>query len=228
MNRILLIEDDKDIAQLERDYLEINGFEVVHVNNGIDGLKEGNKGIYDLIIVDVMLPGVNGYEICEAIREKHEVPILFVSAKSDEIDKLKGLRLGADDYITKPFSPSELIARVKNNIQRYERLRGKNDLNKVLEVNNIVIDHESRRVIINNNEVAFTTKEFDLLYFLIKNPDIVHSKEHLIDRVWQDAYTDIATVAVHIQKIRKKIEKHPNTPKMIETIWGVGYRFNRL
>lgn len=228
MNKILVIEDDKDIAQLERDYLEINGFEVVHVNNGIDGLKEGIKGIYDLIIVDVMLPGVNGYEICEAIREKHEVPILFVSAKGDEIDKLKGLRLGADDYITKPFSPSELIARVKNNIQRYERLRGKNEQNKVIELNNIVIDHESRRVIINNSEVAFTTKEFDLLYFLIKNPDIVHSKEHLIDRVWDDAYTDIATVAVHIQKIRKKIEKQPNAPKMIETIWGVGYRFNRL
>lgn len=228
MSKILIIEDDKDIAQLERDYLELNGFKVTHVNNGIDGLNEANKGIYDLIIIDVMLPGLTGYEICEAIREKQEVPILFVSAKSDEIDKLKGLGLGADDYITKPFSPSELIARVKNNIQRYERLRGKKDINKIVELNNILVDHDSRRVIVHNNEVAFTTKEFDLLYFLMTNPDIVHSKELLIDRVWEDEFTDIATVAVHIQKIRKKIEKHPNEPKMIETIWGVGYRFNRL
>jgi DNA-binding response OmpR family regulator len=228
MTKVLIIEDDRDIAQLERDYLELNNFQVTHISNGLDGLREAQKNSYDLIIIDVMLPGVTGYEICESIREKQEVPILFVSAKSDEIDKLKGLGLGADDYITKPFSPTELIARVKNNIQRYQRLRGKRDRKKAIELNNIVVDHDSRRVTVNNNEVVFTTTEFDLLYFLISNPDIVHAKTTLLDRVWQDEYTDIATVAVHIQKIRKKIEKHPNEPKIIETVWGAGYRFNRL
>lgn len=228
MDKILVIEDDFDIAQLEKDYLEINGFEVTTIDNGIDGLKEAMKGEHDLVIIDVMLPGVTGFEICKAIREKFEIPIIFVSAKVEEIDKVRGLGLGADDYITKPFSPSELIARVKNNLQRYQRLMGKTKKEGPVELNNISVDHNSRKVKVNNKEVIFTTKEFDLLYFLISNPDIVHSKEHLLSTIWEDEYTDIATVAVHIQKIRKKIEKKPNDPKIIETIWGAGYRFNKL
>ncbi|WP_432666299.1 response regulator transcription factor [Wukongibacter baidiensis] len=228
MARILIIEDDKNIAELERDYLEIDGFDVEIIQNGTEGLRAALGGSFDLIIVDLMIPGVDGFEICKTIRESMEIPLIIVSAKDADIDKIRGLRLGADDYLTKPFSPSELVARVKNHLNRYKRLLGKTSNKSNIEVNGIVINKQGRQVSVNGKDTVFTTKEFDLLTFLASNPNIVFSKETLFDRIWgEDEFGDVATVAVHIQKVRKKIEKNPSEPKIIETIWGSGYRFNR-
>ena len=229
MAKILIIEDDKNIAGLEKDYLEMNGYETKIVADGLEGVKEARTKVYDLIIIDVMLPTINGFDICAMIRDELSIPMIIVSARNDDIDKIKGLGLGADDYITKPFSPSELIARVKNQLARYERFLKTNEDGVTLEYHNIVLNKESRKVIIGGKEVAFTATEFDMLQFFMKNPDIVHSKTILFDRIWgEDEYGDIATVAVYIQKIRKKIEKNPSSPKIIETVWGAGYRFNKF
>lgn len=228
MSKILIIEDDMNIAELERDYLEIDGFDAKIVRNGTEGLKAGLSGSFDLIIVDLMLPEIDGFEICKTIRESMEIPLIIVSAKYEDIDKIRGLGLGADDYMTKPFSPSELVARVKNHLNRYKRLLGKQKNDSTIEINGIVINKQSRQVYINDKETLFTTKEFDLLVFLASNPNIVFSKDILFDRIWgEDEFGDIATVAVHIQKVRKKVEQNPSEPKIIETIWGSGYRFNR-
>lgn len=228
MAKVLIIEDDKNIAGLEKDYLEINDFETKIIGEGIAGLKEALTGHYDLVIVDLMLPGIDGFEICKKIRDKFEIPIIIVSARTEDIDKVRGLGLGADDYMTKPFSPSELIARVKNQLVRYERLLGKSKESSLIEINGITINKDSRKVWVNGVEKSFTTTEFDMLLFFASNPDIVHSKTILFDRIWgEDDFGDIATVAVHVQKVRKKIEKDPANPKIIETIWGFGYRFNK-
>ena len=227
MKKILIIEDDISIAELERDYLEINGFQVEIEHSGDKGAEKANNQDYDLIILDLMLPKVDGFEICRQIRSKKNTPILMVSAKKEDIDKIRGLGLGADDYMTKPFSPSELVARVKAHISRYERLIGSKSENKdVIEIKGLVIDKSSRRVYINGKEVILTTKEFDLLVFLASNPNRVYKKEELFEKLWGlDSQGDISTVTVHIRKIREKIEKDPSNPQYIETIWGVGYRF---
>lgn len=227
MRKILIIEDDISIAELERDYLEINGFEAELEQRGDKGLSKALNNEYDLVILDVMLPGIDGFEICRQIRIKKNTPILMVSAKKEDIDKIRGLGLGADDYVTKPFSPGELVARVKAHISRYERLVGGKDIKKgMLEVRGLAIDQNSRRVYLNDKEVIFTTKEFDLLLFLASNPNRVFTKEELFEKIWgMESQGDVATVTVHIRKIREKIEENPSTPKFIETIWGVGYRF---
>ncbi|MGN0143050.1 MAG: response regulator transcription factor [Roseburia sp.] len=227
MSRILIIEDEVEIADLERDYLELSGFEVETENNGTAGLKRALTEDFDMYILDLMLPGIDGFEICKQIREEKNTPILMVSAKKDDIDKIRGLGLGADDYITKPFSPSELVARVKAHLSRYERLIGSNAVeNDVIEIRGIRIDKTARRVWVNGEEKPFTTKEFDLLTFLAENPNHVFTKEELFQQVWDmESVGDIATVTVHIKKIREKIEMNTNKPQYIETIWGVGYRF---
>lgn len=227
MSKILIIEDESAIADLERDYLEINGYTVSIENDGMKGLEAGLNKDFDLIILDLMLPGVDGYEICKQIREKKNIPILMVSAKKDDIDKVRGLGLGADDYMTKPFSPSELVARVKAHLSRYERLISSNQKkNDVIEIRGIRIDKTARRVMIEGEEKTFTTKEFDLLTFLAENPNHVFTKEELFREIWDmDSIGDIATVTVHIKKIREKIEYDTSKPQYIETIWGVGYRF---
>ena len=227
MSRILIVEDDIAIADLEKDYLELSDFEVDIETNGKAGLQAALTKDYDLFILDLMLPDVDGFEICKEIREARDVPILMVSAKKDDIDKIRGLGLGADDYITKPFSPSELVARVKAHLTRYERLIGtgmrKND---VIEIRGLKIDKTSRRVWVNGEERQFTTKEFDLLTFLAEHPDRVFKKEELFREIWNmESVGDIATVTVHIKKIREKIEFDTGKPQYIETIWGVGYRF---
>ncbi|MCH4888387.1 response regulator transcription factor [Acidaminobacter sp. JC074] len=231
MDKILIIEDDKDIAELERDYLNLNGYEVTLEADGLKGLDIALENDYDLIIVDLMLPGLTGFEIVKSIREKKEIPLLIISAKNEDIDKIRGLNSGADDYMTKPFSPAELLVRVKTHINRYERLYKKTsitDKTDVFNVGGIEVDPDSRRVYVNNQEVVMTTKEFDLLVFLMKNPDHVFSKSQLYDRIWgEEDFGENATVAVHIQKIRKKIEKNPSDPKYIDTIYGAGYRFNK-
>lgn len=227
MSKILIIEDEDAIADLEKDYLELSGFEVEIEGDGLKGLERSLNQDYDLIILDLMLPGMDGFEICKKIREKKNTPIIMVSAKKDDIDKIRGLGLGADDYMTKPFSPSELVARVKAHMARYERLIGSNvQLNDVIEIRGIKIDKTARRVWVNGEETNFTTKEFDLLTFLAQNPNRVFTKEELFREIWDmESIGDIATVTVHIKKIREKIEYDTAKPQYIETIWGVGYRF---
>lgn len=227
MSRILIVEDEEAIAELEKDYLELNDFEVTIKNSGDEGLETALKEDFDLIILDLMLPGMDGFEICRKLREEKNVPILMVSAKKDDIDKIRGLGLGADDYLTKPFSPSELVARVKAHMARYNRLVGShNKGNDIVEIRGIRIDKTARRVFIDGVEKAFTTKEFDLLCFLAENPNHVFTKEEIFKEIWDmDSIGDIATVTVHIKKIREKVEPDTSKPQYIETIWGVGYRF---
>ena len=227
MSRILIIEDEEAIAELEKDYLELSGFEVVISNRGDLGLEKALNEDFDLIILDLMLPEVDGFEICRQVREAKNTPIIMVSAKKDDIDKIRGLGLGADDYMTKPFSPSELVARVKAHMDRYNRLIGSTvQKNDTIEIRGIKIDKTARRVWVNGEEKAFTTKEFDLLTFLAENPNHVFTKDELFREIWDMASIgDIATVTVHIKKIREKIEYDTSKPQYIETIWGVGYRF---
>ena len=227
MSRILIVEDEVAIADLEKDYLELSGFEVEVENDGMTGLARALAEDFDLFILDLMLPGIDGFEICKQIREKKNTPILMVSAKKDDIDKIRGLGLGADDYVTKPFSPSELVARVKAHMARYERLVGSSVVeNDIIEIRGIKIDKTARRVWINGEEKQFTTKEFDLLTFLAENPNHVYTKEELFREIWDmESIGDIATVTVHIKKIREKVEVDTSKPQYIETIWGVGYRF---
>jgi DNA-binding response OmpR family regulator len=225
--RILIIEDEVSIAELQRDYLEINGYDVAIEKTGDKGLVRSLKEEFDLIILDLMLPNVDGFEICRKVRETKDTPILMVSARKEDIDKIRGLGLGADDYITKPFSPNELVARVTAHISRYERLVGGNEKKtQTITVRNIVIDKDARRVWVEGKEIPFTTKEFDLLLFLAENPNRVFSRDELFDSIWRmDAVGDVSTVTVHIKKIREKIEPDSSKPQYIETIWGIGYRF---
>ncbi len=227
MSRILIIEDEEAIAEIEKDYLELSDFQVVIENDGIKGLNRALEEEFDLILLDVMLPGKDGFEICREVRARKDIPIIMVSAKKEDIDKIRGLGLGADDYISKPFSSSELVARVKAHISRYSRLIGSaNERNNFIEIRGIRIDRKARRIYVDEKETAFTSKEFDLLTFLAEHPNHVYSKDELFREVWaMESIGDIATVTVHIKKIREKIEKDTSHPEYIETIWGVGYRF---
>ena len=228
MSKILIIEDEEAIADLEKDYLELSDFTVEIASDGTEGEKKALEEDVDLVVLDLMLPGKDGFEVCKSIREKKNIPVIMVSAKKDDIDKIRGLGLGADDYMTKPFSPSELVARVKAHLARYDRLinsSAKPD-NKVIEIRGLKIDKTARRVWIDGEEKQFTTKEFDLLTFLAENPNHVFTKDELFREIWDmDAFGDIATVTVHIKKIREKVEFDSANPQYIETIWGVGYRF---
>lgn len=228
MKRILIIEDEKSIAELERDYLEINGYSVDIVLTGDEGLRKALDQPYDLILLDLMLPNMDGFEICKRLRAEKDIPIIMVSAKKEDYDKVRGLGLGADDYLVKPFSPNEMIARVKAHLSRYERLsmRQPQTANREIFIRGLYIDQASRRVLINNKEVTFTTKEFDLLAFMALNPNQVFSKEQLFEKLWgMESTGDISTVTVHIRKIREKIEQDSSHPQYIETLWGAGYRF---
>ena len=227
MNKILIIEDEESIAELEKDYLELSNFQVEIESDGEKGLSKALENDYNMIILDLMLPTIDGFEVCKKIREEKNTPILMVSAKKGDIDKIRGLGLGADDYITKPFSPSELVARVKAHISRYERLLGASVVqNDVIEIKGLKIDKTARRVYVNGEEKIFTTKEFDLFAFLASNPNHVYKKDELFAQIWgMESFGDSATVTVHIKKIREKIEFDSSKPQYIETIWGVGYRF---
>lgn len=225
--KILIIEDELSIAELERDYLELSDFEVDIETDGKQGLQRALEKDYDLLVLDLMLPGEDGFEVCRKVREKKNIPILMVSALRDDMDKIRGLGLGADDYMTKPFSASEMVARVKAHLSRYERLLGTGrEENNVIEIRGIRIDSTARRVFVNGEEVNFTTKEYELLLFLASHPNRVFTKEELFKEIWKmDSVGDIATVTVHIKKLREKIEAGVGKPQYIETIWGVGYRF---
>ena len=231
VKEILIIEDDESIAELERDYLEITGFKTEIARTGISGLELALNKDYDLILLDVMLPGKDGFKICQEIRAVKEIPILMVTAKKEDIYKIQGLGIGADDYIVKPFSPSELVARVNAHISRYERLTNMENSNDNKQ-NSIVIGRikillKARRVYVGEEEIKFANKEFELLMFLASNPNIVFSKDTLLDRIWgEESLGDSSTVTVHINRIREKIELDSSSPEYIETVWGAGYRFN--
>ncbi|MCC8438000.1 response regulator transcription factor [Brevibacillus sp. M2.1A] len=229
MKHILIIEDDTVIAEVQKDYLEANGYSVDVATSGDMGLEKALQEEYDLLILDLMLPIVDGFEICKQVRKAKNIPILLVSAKKEDIDKIRGLGLGADDHISKPFSLGELVARVKAHLARYDRLVSDSKpqtAKEEIRLRGIRIDKLARRVYINGNEVAFTSKEYDLLLFLVTHPNWVFSKTELFEKIWGlDSYGDIATVTVHISKLREKIESDPAKPQYIETVWGVGYRF---
>lgn len=223
MNRILIIEDDKSIAELERDYLEINGFDCTIAERGTLGLEKALGEDFDLIIIDIMLPGMDGFEILSELRRKKQTPVIMLSAKSEDIDKIRGLGMGADDYMTKPFSPNELVARVKAHIARYDMLTN-GGKRSVINIRGLSIDKDAHKVTISGKEINLTAKEYDLLLFLAENPNHTFSKDLLFDRIWgMDAVGDVSTVTVHIQRIREKLGE--SGEKYIETVWGVGYRF---
>lgn len=223
--KILIIEDDSDIAAIEKDYLEINGYEVEISATGSDGMAKALTENYDLIILDVMLPEMDGFEVCKSIRGKIDIPIMMLTARKSDIDKIKGLGFGADDYIEKPFSPSVLVARVKSQLAQYERLKGTTDANKII-FGDIILESDTHRVFVNDKEVFLPNKEFQLLEFLMTNANIVFSREILYDRIWgMNSFGNTATVPVHINRLRENIELDPAKPKHLITVWGVGYKF---
>ena len=222
--KVLIVEDDDSILQLERDYLEANGFTVTATQSGSEGLELALGEEFDLILLDIMLPKVNGLEICKKVRETSNIPIIFVSAKKDDIDKIKGLGLGADDYIVKPFSPSELAARVIAHIKRYERFVGSSKPEtSIIELGSLKIDKNARRVFVNSNEIVLTNKEFDLLTCLAEDPDKIFSKDELFEKIWQyDSMGETSTVTVHVNRVAAD-----KNFQGVNTVWGRGYRFNK-
>lgn len=229
MKKILIIEDDPSIARLQKDYLDISGFEVEIRSDGESGLRTALQKDFDLVLLDIMLPGMDGFEVLRGIREKLDTPVLLVTSKKEEIDKIRGLGLGANDYITKPFSPGELVARANAHISMMERLKtrfGNGVKNSSMIIRGLELQKDARMVFINGNEVNLAQKEFDILLFLAQNPNHVFGREELFERIWGlDALGDAATVTVHIARIREKIEADPSNPQYIETVWGAGYRF---
>jgi len=233
MRKILIAEDDITIAEIEKDYLEVNGFEVDVVYDGTAALEAVREGKYNLLLLDIMMPGLSGFDVCKQVRDIIDIPILMVTAKMESFDKVRGLGFGADDYITKPFDPAELVARVKSHLARYERLKQDNTLNTRNEKDEELIIGDLRiltkgwKVYVKGKECKFANREFELLVFLANNPNIVFSKDTLFERIWgYDFVGDSTTVAVHINRIREKIEDDPGNPCYIETVWGAGYRFN--
>lgn len=231
MAKILIVEDDEKIAQLESDYLESNGYETVMLGNGNEVIQELRREAYDLVLLDIMLPGISGYDICRQIRDEIDVPILMVTARTEAVDVIRGLGLGADDYITKPFDPSQLVARVRSHLKQYERLtkdrRGEAEETERIVIHDVTIEPKTWKVFKGEAELKLPNREFELLRFLAENPNIVFSKEALFEKIWGfDYVSDAATVSVHINRLREKIEDDSRNPKIIETVWGVGYRLN--
>ena len=227
MSRILIIEDDKEISEIERDYLELDGFEADIANNGITGLEKALSGGYDLVLLDLMLPGMDGFSICKRLREKLDIPILMVTARTQDVDKIRGLGFGADDYIEKPFSPNVLVARIKANLSQYERLKNSDQSKRsIIDIGPFSINTATHRVMKNGVEISLKNKEYELFLFLVMNVDIIFDKETLYERIWGlDSLGDTATVAVHINRLREKLEDDPSKPTHILTVWGAGYRF---
>lgn len=224
--RILIVEDDDDIASIEKDYLEVSGYQVTVEENGTAGLTEALTGDYDLILLDVMLPGMDGFQIVRKLRNKVDIPIMMVTAKRTDIDKIRGLGFGADDYIEKPFSPGVLVAKVKSQLAQYERLKGKPEDRKRITISGITLESDTHRIWVRGEEKVLPNKEFQLLEFLMVHADVVYSRETLYTRIWgMDSLGNTATVPVHINRLREAVEEDPANPKHILTIWGVGYKF---
>ncbi len=226
MAKILIIEDDRAISDIERDYLELSGFETECAYDGVDGLNKALAGGHDLILLDLMLPGLDGFTICKKLRDKIDIPILMVTARTQDIDKIRGLGFGADDYIEKPFSPSVLVARIKANLAQYERLKPAQKKNEsIVSAGPFVMDSDARTAFVDGRELSLKNKEFELLLFLLRHPNQVFSREDLYEMIWGlESMGDNITVAVHVNRLREKIEKDPSNPEYIQTVWGVGYR----
>lgn len=225
MSKILIIEDDYNILQLENDYLQANGFETDYATDGLTGIEKGLTKKYDLILLDIMLPELDGFTVCSEIRKKKDIPILLVSAKKEDIDKIKGLGFGADDYIVKPFSPSELVARIKAHISRYNRLKN-NVEPDILEIDGLVLNKTTGDVTLNSVSITMTKKEFDVLYLMASKPDSVFTKNELFEKVWgYESLGDTSTLTVHINRIRDKLKEADENADYIKTVWGRGYRF---
>ena len=225
---IYCVEDERNIRELLVYTLETTGFEAEGFETGAELDTAMKKNLPELILLDIMLPGLDGFQVCRQIREKRNIPILLVSARQEDVDKIRGLGLGADDYIVKPFSPGELVARVKAHLHRYQQLTGQHTGNQLLQRGDLSIDREGHRVYLKGKEVPMPNKEFSLLLFLAENPGVVFSKETLFERIWgEDSLGDTATVSVHVNRIREKIEFSTTKPEYIETVWGVGYRFRK-
>ena len=226
MQKILIVEDDEAIAAIERDYLELDGFTTEIAPDGPTGLERGLGGEFSLILLDLMLPGLDGFEVCRRLREKLDIPILLVTARQEDVDKIRGLGLGADDYIEKPFSPRVLAARVKAHLARYERLTKPEKQTGEISLGGVTLNTDTRRVFVDGQEVELKNKEFELLLYLMLNADVVFSRDALYEAIWgMDALGDNATVAVHINRLREKIEADPANPRYIQTVWGAGYKF---
>lgn len=224
--KVLIVDDEKEIRELIRDYLEVEGFQVKMAEDGEQALDYFDSFKPDIIVLDIMLPKVDGMEICKIIRGKSNIPILMLSAKKSDVDKVLGLGLGADDYMTKPFSPKELVARIKAQLRRYNQLSKSNFKNNSLEFKDLKIDLDGYNVYLEGEKVQFSAKEFEILKFLALNPERVYSREQIFDQIWGfNEFGDINTVTVHIRKIREKIEEDSSNPQYIETVWGVGYKF---
>lgn len=229
MSKILIIEDDHEIAEIERDYLELDGMEVETAYDGLSGLDTALSGRYDLILLDLMLPGMDGFSVCKRLREKLDVPILMVTARADDVDKIRGLGFGADDYVEKPFSPSVLVARVKANLSQYRRLKPQPVKSAIVEAGPLRIDTEAHTAAVRGRQLTLTNKEYELLLFLARHPNQVFSREDLYELIWGlESMGDNITVAVHVNRLREKVEENPSKPQLIQTVWGVGYRLNTL
>ena len=227
MQKILIVEDDLLAAELERDYLEVSGYEVELCSNGEEGYREAMSGKYNLLLLDIMLPGMSGFEICRRIRREQNVPIIMVTAKTEDVDMIRGLGLGADDYIMKPFNPAELVARVKAHIRTHEiLLQEAGAAPQEIRYRDLVLSVPYRRVTVRGKEVNLKNREYELLYFLASHQGMVFSRDTLLEKIWgQDNSGDTATVMVHIRRIREKIEENPQKPEYVLTVWGAGYKF---
>lgn len=227
MKKVLIVEDDADIAEIEKDYLEINGYEAFIAETGNDGLREALTGKYDLVLLDIMLPGTDGFEICKKIREELDIPIMILSARKTDIDKIRGLGLGADDYIEKPFSPGVLMAKIKSQLAQYDRLKySSGGKNANIIVGNITLETDTHRVFVGKEEKLLPNKEFQLLKFFMTHINQVFSRDILYSRIWgEDSLGNVATVSVHVNRLREAIEENPGDPKYLVTVWGVGYKF---
>ncbi len=226
MSKILIVDDDKEIRNLIAVYLENEGMETEKAEDAVEALQMLEKKAFDLIVLDIMMPKMDGIEACLKIREERSMPIIMLSAKSEDMDKIKGLAAGADDYLSKPFNPLELIARVKSQLRRYKKYNSETTFVKsVIEIGNLTINTDTRQIWVQQQEIRLTPKEFDILELLARNKGIVLSIAKIYEAVWKnDFYKSDNTVMVHITKIREKIEDDPKHPIYIKTIWGVGYK----
>ncbi|WP_423060273.1 response regulator transcription factor [Bacillus thuringiensis] len=223
--KILIVDDDIEIRKIVSIYLKNEGYEIIDASDAIEALETLRNTTIDLIILDIMLPKMDGIEACLKIREQYQMPIIFLSAKDEDIDKIQGLMSGAEDYITKPFNPLELMARIKSQLRRYRVYQTEEVKQFIHEIGHLKLDEETRQVFIRNEEVRLTPKEFDILSLLVRNKGKVFSVEKIYEMVWEDSfYKSDNTVMVHITKIREKIEENPRQPVYLKTVWGVGYR----
>lgn len=229
MPKILIIEDDPDISAIERDYLELSGYDVAICADGTEGMRTALEGDYDLLLLDLMLPGTDGFTVCRAVREKKDIPILMVTALGKDVDKIRGLGFGDDDYIEKPFSPSVLVARVKAHLAQYQRLKPQpGSKPEQITVGPLTADPEQRLIFKNGRPLPLKNKEYELLLFLMRHPGQVFSREDLYEMIWGlESMGDNVTVAVHINRLREKLEDEPSRPRLLQTVWGVGYRLSK-